>query len=150
MDEAIRAQFPLSFGKPSKAQPQSSSVHSFTRRTSAASVNPIPSSRPEPGNRGTGDAAGGPHGGGEEEDDGVMIGPPPPPPAVAQAETEADDGVMIGPPRPPPASEEVDSDGDASDSGMDDSPEDLPRIPLSNEIVLKGHSKVLGFSVSVE
>ncbi|XP_073101651.1 uncharacterized protein [Elaeis guineensis] len=142
MDEAIRKQFPLSFGKPSKAQPQSSAVHSFTRRTSAASVNPSPSSLPAPGNLGTGDAAGRRHGGGEEEDDGVMIGPPPPPPAVAQAEPEADDGLMIGPPRPPPASEQGDSD-DGSDSGMDDSPDDLPRIPLSNEIVLKGHSKVV-------
>ncbi|XP_008783745.2 WD repeat-containing protein 70 [Phoenix dactylifera] len=143
MDEAIRAQFPLSFGKPSKAQPQPSAVHSFTRRTSAASVNPSPSFRPELGKRGTGDAAGGPHGGGEEEEDDVMIGPPPPPPAAAQAEPDADDGMMIGPPRPPRASEQVDSDDDGSDSGMDDSPEDLPQIPLSNEIVLKGHSKVV-------
>ncbi|KAG1354801.1 WD repeat-containing protein 70 [Cocos nucifera] len=144
MDEAIRAQFPLSFGKPSKVQTQTSAVHSSTRRTSAASASPKQSSRPEPGSRGSGDASGGLNGRGEDDDDGVMIGPPPPPPQADQAEPpDADEGVMIGPPRPPLASKQVDWDDDGSDSGMDDSLEDLPRIPLSNEIVLRGHSKVV-------
>lgn len=43
---------------------------------------------------------------------------------------------MIGPPRPPAAS---DSDEDL----FDGEPENRHRIPLSNEIVLKGHTKVL-------
>lgn len=70
----------------------------------------------------------------EEEDDGTMIGPPRPLGAI-----EEDDEPIIGPPRPPPDPAESDSDDD-----MDGEPEDDPyRIPMSNEIMLKGHTKVV-------
>ncbi|KAK4281344.1 hypothetical protein QN277_012852 [Acacia crassicarpa] len=70
----------------------------------------------------------------EEDDDGAMIGPPPPPPG----EEGDDDGEMIGPPRPSHL---------GASSAEDDSDEDEVGnrfcIPLSNEIVLKGHTKVV-------
>ncbi|GKB29171.1 WD repeat-containing protein 70, partial [Tanacetum coccineum] len=72
----------------------------------------------------------------------VEIGPPRPPPVGGDEDDndsdddDDDDEVMVGPPRPP-----VDSDEDE----MSDDDEDGPRfrIPLSNEIVLKGHTKVV-------
>ncbi|KDP26452.1 hypothetical protein JCGZ_17610 [Jatropha curcas] len=66
-----------------------------------------------------------------DHDDGVMIGPPRPPPV----DDDEDDGVMIGPPRPPTAPD--------SDSEEEEEEENRYRIPMSNEIVLKGHSKVV-------
>ncbi|KAJ4968625.1 hypothetical protein NE237_015326 [Protea cynaroides] len=99
---------------------------------------------------------------GQEDDDGAMIGPPRPPPPSNLAEEAKE--VMIGPPRPPPASSSADGDEDDdnvligpprppanlanSDSDEDEDAEDAEaedqyRIPLSNEIVLKGHSKVV-------
>lgn len=67
-----------------------------------------------------------------------MIGPPRPPPP-----SDEDGGPIIGPPRPPP-SDRTDSDDDEDDDDdSDDEPDDLNRIPLSNEIVLKGHTKVV-------
>ncbi|KAF8392123.1 hypothetical protein HHK36_022465 [Tetracentron sinense] len=74
----------------------------------------------------------------DEEDDGEMIGPPRPPPSNSDDEDEENDGVVIGPPRPP-RSILADSD---EDEDSDVEPDDQFRIPLSNEIVLKGHSKV--------
>lgn len=73
-----------------------------------------------------------------------MIGPPrPPPPSTSQADDGDDDGEMIGPPPPPPSNWD-DFDEDGSDELDDDyEPEDFNRIPLSNEIVLRGHSKVV-------
>ncbi|XP_042417558.1 WD repeat-containing protein 70-like [Zingiber officinale] len=128
MEEAFRAQFPLSFGKPFKPQANSSSAHSATLRISSST-----SSNPNP-----------------EEDEGTVIGPPPPPPPApvesqeGQVESqEGHDGLMVGPPRPPPPSEEIGSDSDSDSSEFDRDVNDLPRIPLSNEIMLKGHTKVI-------
>ncbi|KAK3007565.1 hypothetical protein RJ639_014411 [Escallonia herrerae] len=87
------------------------------------------------------------------EDEGEMIGPPRPPPV---AEEEDEDG-MIGPPRPPPIAEEEDegvlmigpprpsmaSAGSDTEDESDAEEADQYRLPLSNEIVLKGHSKVV-------
>ncbi|XP_054822424.1 uncharacterized protein LOC129320814 [Prosopis cineraria] len=77
----------------------------------------------------------------EEEDDSEMIGPPLPPVGLTPGEEGVDDGEMIGPPRPPPGSNV------GASSSEDDSDEDEVgnrfRIPLSNEIVLKGHTKVV-------
>lgn len=76
---------------------------------------------------------------GEEEEDGVaMIGPPRP--RQTGEEEEEDDGPLIGPPRPPPGSVESDSEDDELDDGDE---ANQYRIPLSNEIVLKDHTKVL-------
>lgn len=75
-------------------------------------------------------------GGGEDDDDGVMVGPPPPPPGnLGDGDDEEEQEVMIGPPRPP----NVDSDEEEEEE------ENQYRIPLSNEIVLKGHTKVSPF-----
>lgn len=72
-----------------------------------------------------------------EEDDGEMIGPPPPPPAA----DEDDDGdEMIGPPRPPMGMVGSDTEDDDESGGEE---MEAYRIPLSNEIVLKGHTKVI-------
>ncbi|GLT41477.1 hypothetical protein SLA2020_155380 [Shorea laevis] len=74
-------------------------------------------------------------GGDEEDDDGeVMIGPPRPPPGLGSE----DDEVMIGPP-PPPAGSGLGE----SDSEEESQEENRYRIPMSNEIVLKGHTKVV-------
>ncbi|AQK65192.1 Nucleotide binding protein [Zea mays] len=84
---------------------------------------------------------------GEEDDEdggGIMIGPPRPPPPSARGEGDDGDG-MIGPPRPPPADDEdVDDDEDDDEEEMEDDGEGgFNRIPLSNEIVLRGHNKVV-------
>ncbi|KAF7818481.1 WD repeat-containing protein 70 [Senna tora] len=66
-----------------------------------------------------------------DEDGGVMVGPPRPP------EVEEDGGAMIGPPRPPVGL------GPSEEGDEDDEVGNRFRIPLSNEIVLKGHTKVV-------
>ncbi|KAL3531178.1 hypothetical protein ACH5RR_010500 [Cinchona calisaya] len=74
----------------------------------------------------------------DEEDD--MIGPPRPP-VRDDPEVEEDEvGPLIGPPRPPSGSVESDSEDELDDEEDDG---DQYRIPLSNEIVLKGHTKVV-------
>lgn len=136
LDDEIRAQFPLSFGKKSgRPPPNSSSVHSSTRRA----VGPVSVDRnPNPSSSGSKsrDVQ-------EEEEEDAMIGPPPPPPQPEVSQDE-DDQMMIGPPRAPPPSDQLGSDDeDEMDSDDEDGPEEFRRIPLSNEIVLRGHSKVL-------
>ncbi|KAK6164345.1 hypothetical protein DH2020_001209 [Rehmannia glutinosa] len=75
-----------------------------------------------------------PRSGIEDYDDEPVIGPPRPPPG---GDVEDDDGPTIGPPRPPPGQIESDSDEDVDEEDEDSG----YRIPLSNEIVLKGHTK---------
>ncbi|XAR58077.1 hypothetical protein NMG60_11026454 [Bertholletia excelsa] len=70
------------------------------------------------------------------EDESVMIGPPRPP---AFHDEDDDDDQMIGPPPPPPGS--ISDDSDAENSDNED--EGQYRIPLSHEILLKGHNKVV-------
>ncbi|KAF2292673.1 hypothetical protein GH714_026631 [Hevea brasiliensis] len=78
----------------------------------------------------------------------VIIGPPRPPPGFSNAAEDDDgkvmvgpsgddddDSVMIGPPRPPPSQD--------SDSEEEEEEDNRYRIPMSNEIVLKGHSKIV-------
>lgn len=76
--------------------------------------------------------------GSDDEEEG-MIGPPRPPPVQSDDEEEE----MIGPPRPPPGLGVGDSGSDEDDEAEE---ENRYRIPLSNEIVLKGHNKVWFFS----
>lgn len=78
----------------------------------------------------------------EEEDDGVIMGPPPPPPpkGSVNGNDSDDEDDMIGPPPPPPAA--IDSDEDEDDDDVYDNEENRYKIPLSNEIQLKGHTKV--------
>lgn len=69
----------------------------------------------------------------EEEEDAPIIGPPRP-----QHIEEEDDDAMIGPPRPPTVVASSESEDE-----MEEEEENRHRIPLSNEIVLKGHTKVI-------
>ncbi|PWA69145.1 transducin/WD40 repeat-like superfamily protein [Artemisia annua] len=145
-DDEIRAHFPLSFGKKTKSKTSLESIHNATRRPtpSSSSTNPndadvaIGPPRPPPPS---------------SVDDDVAIGPPRPPPPSSVDDDVAigpprpssshsfDDDVAIGPPRPSSSRPPVDSDEDE----MSDDGEEGPRfrIPLSNEIVLKGHTKVV-------
>ncbi|ERN19060.1 hypothetical protein AMTRI_Chr10g8200 [Amborella trichopoda] len=149
--DGIRAQFPLSFGKQSKTLTPLEAIHRATRRQEASSPNPSSSSElrnlnslKHPKNDEFSQVARNPNylpeqknpnfkreeqmeskihvseheglqnlDGGDGEDD--------------------DDGVMIGPPRP----------SDLEESESDEEDENTYRIPLSNEIVLKGHTKVV-------
>lgn len=75
-----------------------------------------------------------------DDDEGMLIGPPRPPPASA-ADDNDDGDLIIGPPRPPVGLNLAETDSD--DGDLDNEEEERHRIPLSNEIVLKGHSKVV-------
>ncbi|XVF72102.1 hypothetical protein PTKIN_Ptkin12aG0094100 [Pterospermum kingtungense] len=93
------------------------------------------------------------------EDDDAMVGPPRPPPASGGSgggddDDDDDDDVMVGPPRPPPASGDDDDEDvmigppkppvePSSDSDADTEEENRYRIPMSNEIILKGHTKIV-------
>ncbi|XP_057438470.1 uncharacterized protein LOC130730471 [Lotus japonicus] len=140
--DGARAQFPLSFGKQSKSQTPLEAIHNATRRSNSKTTTdfpPVSSSSKEwlsslrPSKNPT--APPPPE---QEDDDGPLVGPPPPPPSQQQPD---DDGEMFGPPPPPPASNFNDSDSE-QDSDQDDVGTRF-RIPLSNEIVLKGHTKVV-------
>lgn len=169
--DGIRAQFPLTFGKQTQSQIPLEIVHSATRR--AASSAPDEKSLDGKPNASSSESKdGGPSLSSssqswlesfkntnprnlkksgtfgpqrplasldpasekeEKEEEIAMIGPPLPP-----AVDEDEDEPLIGPPAPPPCS--VGSD---SDDASEDEEENQYRIPLSNEIVLKGHSKVV-------
>lgn len=73
----------------------------------------------------------------------AMVGPPLPP----KASSSEDNGEEIGPPLPPPgdalsSTDDEDGDTDGNDEGEDE--EDAYQVPMTNEIVLKGHTKVIG------
>ncbi|XP_022131253.1 WD repeat-containing protein 70 [Momordica charantia] len=173
--DGIRAQFPLTFGKQSKAQTPLEAIHSTTRRITTAGIpekssssqnnNALPSlsssskawlnslrnpavtrdSGPSAVSRDIdaddGSKIGPPRPPVEsklDDDDDVIIGPPPPPPGKGSDDDEDDDGDMIGPPPPPPS-----SNFEGSDAEEEEYEENRYRIPQSNEIVLKGHTKVV-------
>ncbi|XP_038888479.1 WD repeat-containing protein 70 [Benincasa hispida] len=180
--DGIRAQFPLTFGKQSKAQTPLEAIHKTTRRDTSVSIsekssssqndNALPSisssskawlnslrtfKTPNPpvmsdsgpsgiirdSDADDGSKIGPPRPPIEsklnEDDDDVIIGPPrPPPPGEGSDDDEDDDGEMIGPPPPPPSSNLEDSDVEEEEYE-----ENRYRIPQSNEIVLKGHTKVV-------
>lgn len=136
-EEAMRAFFPTSFGKKSNNSLSNlSSIHSSTRRTLDSSN---PDSNPDKTASSNGD------------DDDEMIGPPRPPPQAhnnamvgpprpPQPADDEGDGEMVGPP-PPPRMAVEDSDDDEDDELVDI--DGYGKVPLSNEIVLKGHTKVV-------
>ncbi|XP_021893777.1 WD repeat-containing protein 70 [Carica papaya] len=158
--DGMRAHFPLTFGKQSKSQTPLEVIHNATRRgpskekdlntikakpdlpsLSSSSKSWLQSLRkPNPNSTPSGDEPSiepsRPLQKSEDEDDGVMVGPPPPPAGGGSEdgdEDEDDDGVMIGPPPPPVWSTMDDSDEE----------ENMYRIPMSNEIILKGHTKIV-------
>ncbi|KAM6565022.1 hypothetical protein CsatB_025020 [Cannabis sativa] len=182
--DGIRAQFPVTFGKQSKAQTPLELIHNTTRRggptttttdgkpssSSSSSPSVITNDLPtvsssskswlhslrKPKNQNPnfdaeddegGDVMVGPprplpesrSGDGEDEDGEMIVGPPRPPAGLVQSD---EDDEIIGPPKPPPRFNANDSDEDADDED-DDEVENRFRIPLSNEIVLKGHTKVV-------
>uniref|UniRef100_A0A2P2QLC8 Uncharacterized protein n=1 Tax=Rhizophora mucronata TaxID=61149 RepID=A0A2P2QLC8_RHIMU len=168
--DGLRSQFPLTFGKQTKAQTPLEQIHNATRRTTAAASSADKSNVPTPlSSYGSGalnpnpppDSSSGEIGDAHGD---VMVGPPPPPlPANRLAGDEAwddDEGeVMVGPPRPPPG-EDVDDDDHgmmigpprppaASVSDSEEGDEDMGKehnrywIPITNEIVLKGHTKIV-------
>lgn len=173
--DGVRAQFPLSFGKQSKPQTSLEAIHSTTRRSSSTTAtatattnktDELPSlsssskdwlsSLRNPNSNSNSNSS-------TNEDEADLIGPPRPPtddededvgpivgpprPSAAQLESideEEEEEEMVGPPRPPPGM----SFGDSGDEvEEEEETENQYRIPLSNEIVLKGHTKVL-FSLS--
>ncbi|XP_047315878.1 WD repeat-containing protein 70-like [Impatiens glandulifera] len=178
--DGARSQFPLSFGKQSKASKPLEAIHNATRRASSSTAATIskddqssgrsdfPSlsssskvwidSHKNPSSRKTAtSAAGGVIIGPSRppaEFNGVKIGPPrqslletvdeddrlvgpPPPPTIFE-----DGDEMIGPPRPP-TSGMMPDDEEEEEEEDSDIEEQSYRIPLSNEIVLKGHTKVV-------
>ncbi|KAJ8747191.1 hypothetical protein K2173_010024 [Erythroxylum novogranatense] len=156
MYDGLRAHFPLSFGKQSKSQAPLEQIHNATRRTPSAEIHNSERSFPNPNPRPTIGPPRPPlfqsNSGDRVTDDGdARIGPPPPPLVQEEGDGEAtvgaprrpsgdeDDGVMIGPPRPPPAMS--DSDDDVEEEEEEE--KNRYRIPMSNEIVLKGHTKVV-------
>ncbi|GAA0144889.1 hypothetical protein LIER_05213 [Lithospermum erythrorhizon] len=145
--EGFRSHFPLSFGKQSQSQSPLDQVHNATRRTPSAASTPPKSvqfihafnqvRKPKPNNSVIGPP---PHTAAEDEE--TIIGPPPPP--------NTEEEVVIGPPRPPGGVEEDDDDDVAMlgppefyGESDDEVEEKRFRIPQSNEIVLKGHTKVV-------
>jgi hypothetical protein len=155
-EEAMRAFFPMSFGKaPARSNAASSAAHSSTVRKPQN-----PSSKPSTTAPADDDGEGAmigpprppPAPAGEDDEDGGMIGPPRPPPPSAPAEGDDPGGDMIGPPRPPLAMEADEDDDDGEEEEDDDDMEDdggfgFNRLPLSNEIVLRGHTKVTASNV---
>ncbi|CAL4925330.1 unnamed protein product [Urochloa decumbens] len=148
-EEAMRAFFPVSFGK-APARPSSaasSSAHSSTLRKPQNPSNPKPSASTaaeDDGGSMIGPPRPPPSPAGEDEDGDGMIGPPRPPPPSTHGEGEDDEGgAMIGPPRPPPEEDDDDDEDDEDDDMEDDGDVGFNRIPLSNEIVLRGHTKVV-------
>ncbi|OMO98699.1 hypothetical protein CCACVL1_04101 [Corchorus capsularis] len=170
--DGIRAQFPLTFGKQQKSQAPLEAIHSTTRRSTTVAAGAAPSSTSKINNNvqtnedklslsssskasldslrdtkssnpnpnatliGPHHPPPGPAADVDDDDDGVMVGPPPPPPSSGEVEVN-DDDAMIGPPRPPvgPSSD--------SDEEVEDEDENRYRIPMSNEIILKGHTKIV-------
>eukprot|EP00850_Spirogloea_muscicola_P008358 SM000044S16005 [mRNA] locus=s44:514126:517938:+ [translate_table: standard] len=144
----FRAAFPLSFGKQEgKAVPLEKAV-STTRRESGGGIrkdivasasttiriktdsavlptaNSVRGGQPGAGNPGTESAA----------------------PRMGASAAGSGNGVFLGPPRPLPheaAPSVNDAEGDSEDEDDEHSDEDEYRVPVSNEVVLRGHSKVV-------
>ncbi|XP_057483037.1 uncharacterized protein LOC130769799 [Actinidia eriantha] len=168
--EGVRAHFPLTFGKQSKPVTPLESIHNATRRstTSDAAANGGDSNKGFPSFSSSSkawlDSLKNPNHNSRSrsnpkpsrQSDDAMVGPPRPmrmddddeeeedrfigPPRLAAVDEEDEDGEMIGPPLPPPGSGLEDSEEEEEYDGEE---EGQYRIPLSNEIVLKGHTKVV-------
>ncbi|KAM7496156.1 hypothetical protein LguiA_020570 [Lonicera macranthoides] len=147
--DGIRAQFPFSFGKQSKSQTPLESLHKSTLRAATTPSTAVDDQKPSSSSRSISevfpsissskawlDTLKNPNPNPSVSDD-MKIGPPRPPSAENGKE---DDGEMIGPPRPPMGMVGSDTENDDESGGEE---MDAYRIPLSNEIVLKGHTKVV-------
>ncbi|KAL8143010.1 hypothetical protein V2J09_016042 [Rumex salicifolius] len=130
--DGVRAQFPLSFGKQIKSQTplEDGDMVALKPRPKDDEEGAIVGPPPPP-----------PSGSVADEDDEGMVGPPPPP-IGSIVDDDDDDGPLIGPPMPLVRSRSHDSDEEDEDA-MEEEEEENYRIPMSNEIVLKGHTKVI-------
>lgn len=162
VQEGLRACFPLSFGKQEKKQAPLESIHSATKRPE----DPRPRRQLGPPRPPPSILA-------EQEDSDRFVGPPRPPQFVRDDNDDGEAEIMIGPPRPPAQySDDHDNEetigppkpsylekveetdqmvgpskrgSDDETSGDSDDGDDAVdfRVPLSNEIVLRGHTKVV-------
>lgn len=152
--DGIRAQFPLTFGKQAKSQTPLEKIHNATRRFDPSTTTTATTDNKKndlssfsSSSKEWLDTLRNP-----KSSDAPPIGPPPPPPRQQEPEGD-DDDVMIGPPRPPQQEDDADSvmigpPRPPAESGDEDDDEEggeenRYRIPMSNEIVLKGHTKVI-------
>ncbi|WVQ84134.1 hypothetical protein IAT38_006281 [Cryptococcus sp. DSM 104549] len=115
---------PMSFGKKSKAGP--ANLKNKVETTKRAEAEPAPPPKlPSPPPKA--EAESGPSKAAEaDEDDDEDIGPVPPPAAAAGSKRKAED-----------EGEDSDDDGD------DDDEEEVDRTPITHEIILKDHTKVV-------
>ncbi|CBI37203.3 unnamed protein product, partial [Vitis vinifera] len=121
--DGFRSHFPLAFGKQSKSLTPLEAIHNATaRRPSTAAA--TTTDRQDNNNQGLPSLLTNPSSSSADDD----------------MDDDDDGSVMIGPPRPPPT--DSDSDDDLAEEEEEEE-ENRHRIPLSNEIVLKGHSKVV-------
>ncbi|XP_024370422.1 uncharacterized protein [Physcomitrium patens] len=157
--DGLRTHFPLSFGKQEAKAVPLESIHSKTKRGEVVaerlllkSANKLKSEASRRSGQIQFASAG-----------SQFYGPPRPPAARAdedivgppRPETIVNDEDVVGPPRPPATVEDEDivgpphrpgtSSTEDEDGGEDEADEDDDeyRFPLSNEIVLKGHTKVV-------
>ncbi|XP_062021560.1 uncharacterized protein LOC133738124 [Rosa rugosa] len=160
--DGARAEFPLTFGKQSKSQTPLETIHNTTRRNQNLQQQqrqPPPSSADLPSLSSSSKTwlnslrtAKTPNTNPNPSDsDATLIGPPRPPQPNSASDDDGD--ALIGPP-PPSGSAESDDDGEMigppaparsnrDDWDSDAEEENKYRIPVSNEIVLKGHTKVV-------
>ncbi|KAM7501520.1 hypothetical protein LguiB_000424 [Lonicera macranthoides] len=124
--DGIRAQFPLSFGKQSKSQTPLESLHKSTLRATTTPSTAVDDQKPSSSSRSISEVF----------------------PSISSSKAWLDtlknpnpsvsDDMKIGPPRPPMVGSDTENDDESGGEEMD-----AYRIPLSNEIVLKGHTKVV-------
>ncbi|MCO5595047.1 hypothetical protein L7F22_049084 [Adiantum nelumboides] len=160
--EGLRAQFPLSFGRQEPKKASLEAIHSATKRSEKQRAikgtlqdkfltagnesqklpkpvqGPLPMGSSQPLRRPETLTSPVAQSLAIDEDD-VMVGPPLPP----KASLNDGDDEDVGPSRPAPGgnlSSTDDEDGD-TDGDDEDEDEDFYQVPMSNEIVLKGHTK---------
>ncbi|MCO5607996.1 hypothetical protein L7F22_062199 [Adiantum nelumboides] len=162
--EGLHAQFPLSFGRQEPKKASLEAIHLATKRSEKQQANkgtlqdkfltagnesqklpkpvqaPLPMGSSQPLRRWETLTAPVVQSLATDEDD-VMVGPPLPP----KASLNDGDDEDVGPSRPAPGgnlSSTDDEDGD-TDGDDEDEDEDFYQVPMSNEIVSKGHTKVV-------
>ncbi|KAI5060161.1 hypothetical protein GOP47_0024581 [Adiantum capillus-veneris] len=159
--EGLRAQFPLSFGRQEPKKASLEAIHLATKRSDngqkqqakkgslqdrfLAPENPVkpvqgplPMGSSEPLRRPETFTVPAEQSLANDEDD-IMVGPPLPP----KVSMDDGDGEEIGPPRLPPGGSSTDDEDGDTDGDDQDEDEDFHQVPMSNEVILKGHTKVV-------
>ncbi|XP_024530300.1 WD repeat-containing protein 70 [Selaginella moellendorffii] len=153
--DQLRGHFPVSFGRQEKSIASVEVVHTLTKRSSSedetqlnknlserlkkvaeANHNLERPSEQSLSTREDGSMVGPPRPEEEEAAAEELIGPPRPSTAALSDEKDDTEPALIGPPRP--------NDGAGSDSDEEEEEDDDEyHVPLSNEIILGGHTKVV-------